>query len=310
MRFGIMATGGVGGYFGGLLARAGKEVCFIARGKHLETLQSEGLRVDSLQPGPFTVKKALFTDDPAKAGHCDVILFCVKTPANPLAIPAIDPMVGPESVIVTLQNGVDNPDQLAAAYGWERVMGGAVYIFTGIDAPGVVKQTGGACRLVFGEMKGGSSNRGEKILQILKSSKINAELSADIRAEMWQKFILICGVSGMTALTRLPLGDILAYDGTARMMRELLREVYSVGRSLGIQIPDAMDEQCFTFASKLSPSSKGSLCHDLEAGRRLEIDALFGIVSRFGKEKNIPTPINDYLYHTLKLSDLKATEQL
>lgn len=305
MRFGVMGTGAVGGYFGGLLARAGTEVCFIARGDHLKALKKNGLRVESIEPGDFTVKDALFTDDPSEAGVCDVVLFCVKTVANVVAIPAIRPMVGRQTVIITLQNGVDNPAQLAAEYGKEQVMGGVAYLFTSLAEPGVVKQTGGPRRLVFGEMEGGVSLRGEQIFNAFKSSSVNAELSADIRVELWKKFVFICAVSGMTALTRSSIGEIMAYEGTARMMREVMREVYKLAQAMEISIPEATDEKNFQFLSQQNPASKGSLCYDLEAGRRLEIDALCGTVSKLGKEKGVSTPINDYIYHTLKLADLK-----
>ena len=157
-----MATGGVGGYFGAMLARGGKDVAFIARGAHLEAMRKDGLCVESVTPGEFTAREGMFTDSPEDAGVCDVILYCVKTTANDIAIPAIAPMVGPDTVIINLQNGVDNEEKLAAVYGAERVMGGAAYIFTSIAAPGRIRQIGGPRRLVFGELRGGASERGER----------------------------------------------------------------------------------------------------------------------------------------------------
>ncbi len=310
MRFGIMATGGVGGYFGGMLARAGEEVRFIARGAHLEAIRQDGLRVDSVEPGEFTVAGVFAVDDPAEAGPCDVILYCVKTVANDAVIPAIAPMLGPDTVIIDLQNGVDNEERLAAAYGDERVMGGAAYIFTAVEGPGRIKQIGGPRRIVFGEIAGGASPRGENILAVMKNAGINAELSEDIQAEIWTKFIFICAVSGVTALTRSPIGEIMAYDGTKQMMREVMREVFEVGRAKGVNLPDGADEGRFKFLDEQNPASKGSLCHDLEAGRRLEIDALCGTVSRLGREAGVPTPCNDYLFHTLKLADLQISGEI
>jgi 2-dehydropantoate 2-reductase len=311
MRFGIMAAGGVGAYFGGLLARAGEDVRFIARGAHLEAIRREGLRVEAVVPeGGFTVRAPFAAGDPAEAGVCDVVLFCVKTTANTGAIPAIAPMMGPESVVISLQNGVDNEDQLAARYGRERVMGGAAYIFTSVAGPGLIRQIGGPRRLVFGELKGGASARGERILAALKSAGINAELSADIEAELWTKFIFICAVSGMTALTRSPLGEIMAYEGTRGMLRGVMREVYEVGRARGVRLPEGADEDRFRFLDQQNPASKGSLCHDLEAGRRLEIDALCGTVSRLGREAGVATPLNDFLHHALKLADLQIAGEV
>ena len=310
MRFGIMATGGVGGYFGAMLARGGKDVAFIARGVHLEAIRKDGLRVESVASGEFSVREGIFTDSPAEAGVCDVILYCVKTTADDAAVPAIAPMVGADTVIINLQNGVAGEEKLAAVYGAERVMGGAAYIFTSIAAPGLIRQIGGPRRMVFGETGGGASGRGDGILAELKDAEINAVYSEDIEAELWTKFIFICAVGGMTALTRSTLGEIMAYEGTKNMMRETMREVYLVGRAKGVNLPDGADEARYRFLDEQNPASKGSLCHDLEAGRRLEIDALCATVSRIGAEVGVETPCNDFISHTLKLADLQIAGEV
>ena len=310
MRFGIMATGGVGGYFGAMLARGGKDVAFIARGAHLEAMRKEGLRVESVAPGAFSVRDGVFTDSPAEAGVCDVILYCVKTTADDAAVPAIAPMVGPDTVIINLQNGVAGEEKLAAVYGAERVMGGAAYIFTSIAEPGLIRQIGGPRRMVFGETGGGASVRGDAVLAELKDAEINAVYSEDIEAELWTKFIFICAVGGMTALTRSTLGEIMAYEGTRNMLRETMREVYLVGRAKGVSLPEDADEDRYRFLDEQNPASKGSLCHDLEAGRRLEIDALCGTVSRIGAEVGVETPCNDFISHTLKLADLQIAGEV
>ena len=310
MRFGIMATGGVGGYFGAMLARGGKDVAFIARGAHLEAMRKEGLRVESVAPGAFSVRDGVFTDSPAEAGVCDVILYCVKTTADDAAVPAIAPMVGPDTVIINLQNGVAGEEKLAAVYGAERVMGGAAYIFTSIAEPGLIRQIGGPRRMVFGETGGGASGRGDAILAELKDAEINAVYSEDIEAELWTKFIFICAVGGVTALTRSTLGEIMAYEGTKNMMRETMREVCLVGRAKGVNLPEDADEDRYRFLDEQNPASKGSLCHDLEAGRRLEIDALCGTVSRIGAEVGVETPCNDFISHTLKLADLQIAGEV
>lgn len=305
MRFGMMATGGVGAYFGGMIARAGGDVRFIARGEHLEAICKRGLRVLCAEPEPFTVEGVFATDDPAEAGPCDVIFYAVKTTANDEAIPAIAPMVGESTVVINLQNGVDNEEQLATAYGEHRVMGGTAYILTSIERPGVIKQIGGPRRIVFGEMAGGPSERGEEILAELKRMEINAEYTDDIQTELWTKFLFICAVNGMTALTRSPLGEIMSYEGTRKMMREVMREVYETGRAHGVKIPDGTDERLYAFLNEQNPASKGSMCHDIEAGRRLEIETLNGTASRLGKETRTDTPLNDYIYRTLKLADMQ-----
>jgi 2-dehydropantoate 2-reductase len=144
----------------------------------------------------------------------------------------------------------------------------------------------------------------------MKAAGINAELSDDIQAELWTKFIFICAVSGMTALTRSPLGEIMAYEGTKEMMRGIMREVYEVGRARGVNLPEGADESRFRFLGEQNPASKGSLCHDLEAGRRLEIEALCGTVARLGREAGIATPLNDFIHHTLKLADLQIAGEI
>ena len=310
MRFGIIGTGGVGGYFGGLLARAGLPVCFIARGRHLEALKEHGLVVESVEPGAFNVTDALFTDDAEEAGPCDVILYCVKTPSNDTAIPFIRPMMGPESVVISLQNGVDNGELLAGEYGEDRVMEGAAYVFSAVAAPGMIHQTAGPRRIVFGRLGGGPSPRGEEIAAAMDAAGVDARLSTDIRVELWNKFILICAVSGMTALTRRPLGEVLGYDGTARMAREVMREVCQLALALGMPVEPDADAANYRFMAQQDPAGKGSMCHDVEAGRRLEIDSLCGYVSRLGRLHGVPTPLNDYLYDTLKLEDVAAARRL
>lgn len=310
VRFGIMGTGGVGGYFGAMLARGGGEVAFIARGAHLAAMKKDGLRVESAVPGDFTARKGTFTDSPAEAGARDVVLYCVKTTANDDAIPALAPMVGPDTVIINLQNGVDNEEKLAAAYGAERVMGGAAYLFSSISVPGRVRQIGGPRRLIFGELAGGASARGERILAAFREAEINAECASDIQAELWTKFIFICAVGGVTALTRSSIGEIMACEETRSMTREAMREVFLVGRARGVNLPDGADEERFRFLDEQNPASKGSLCHDLEAGRRLEIDALCGAVSRMGAEAGVKTPCNDFIFRALKLADLQIAGEV
>lgn len=306
MRFGVMGTGGVGGYFGGLLARAGAPVCFIARGPHLRALQERGLTVDSVEPGAFHVRDALFTDDPEEAGPCDVVLYCVKTTSNPAAIPFMRPMLRPDSVVVSLQNGVDNGELLAREYGEARVLAGAAYVFSAIAGPGRVHQTGGPRQLVFGPLEGGPKDKGEEVAAAMRGARVHARLSSDIRVDLWNKFILICAISGMTALTRRPLGEILGYEGTARMAREVMREVHRLGSAMGVPLAPDADAAAYRFMARQDPAGKGSMCHDVEAGRRLEIDSLCGYVSRMGRTHRVPTPLNDYLFHTLKLADLEA----
>jgi 2-dehydropantoate 2-reductase len=256
------------------------------------------------------VEGVFATPDPAEAGVCDVIFYAVKTTANDEGIAAIEPMVGEGTVIINLQNGVDNEERLAARYGEMHVMGGAAYILTSVESPGVIKQIGGPRRVVFGELKGGASVRGAEILAELKRMEINAELTEDIQAELWTKFLFICAVNGLTALTRSPLGEVMAWEGTREMMRGIMREVYETGRARGVNLPGGTDERLYAFLDEQNPASKGSMCHDIEAGRRLEIETLNGAASRLGKEAGVATPLNDYIYRTLKLADMQAAGEI
>ena len=303
MKFGIMACGGVGGYFGGLLSASGNETHFIARGKHLESMSKNGLKIKCIEPKDFIIKDASFTEDPKKVGACDVILFCVKTISNKSLIPAMAPMVGENTTIINLQNGIDNEKQIADIYGEEKVMGGSAYIFTSITGPGVISQIGGPRKLVFGELNGQITDRSEKILDVMKTAKINAYLSENIEKELWTKFIFICAVGGITALTRSPIGEIMEYEGTKNMIRSMMKEVYDVSNAKEINLPLGTDQDRFNFIQEQDPSSKGSLCHDLEAGKKTEIDSLCGIVSKLGKEYGISTPINDLVFHTIKFHE-------
>ena len=309
MRLGIIGTGGVGGYFGGLLARAGLDVCFLARGEHLRALKNGGLRVESEEPGGFTVRNAMFTSDPAEAGVCDTLLYCVKTTSNDTTIPAIAPMMGDHSTVISLQNGVDNGNRLADAYGERRVMEGLAYIFSGVARPGVVKQTGGPRKIIFGARDAQDHGKGQAILESLLHAGIRTEYSRAIRCDVWRKFIFICGVSGMTALTRATIGEVMRYPETAQMTRRIMHETYLVARTLEVPLPEGADEACYGLIAQQNPDNRSSLSDDLASGRRLEIDSLCGFVSRQGKKHGLSTPLNDFVYATLKLADLKVASE-
>ena len=268
-------------------------------------MSKNGLQIKCIEPKDFIIKNASFTEDPKKIGACDVILFCVKTISNKSLIPEIEPMVGKNTTIINLQNGVDNEKQLADFYGKEKIMGGAAYIFTSVTSPGVISQIGGPRKLVFGELDGFHTERSEKILNVMKKAKINAFLSQNILKELWTKFIFICAVGGMTALTRSSIGEIMKYEGTKTMTRSMMKEVYDISKAEGINLPIGTDEDRFNFIKEQDPSSKGSLCHDLEAGKKTEIDSLCGFVSKLGEKHKIPTPINDFVCHTIKFHEAK-----
>ena len=243
---------------------------------------------------------ATATDNPSDIGPVDCVLFCVKAYDNAVAAEQIRPLIGPETVVLSVQNGIDNEEQIGKVVGPEHVVGCVSYVSSTIKSPGVIAQTGGPGTLVFGEMQGGTSARTETLQNTLQNSKITAELHSDIQVALWQKFLGICGVNGITALTRLPMGEIVACRETHNLMRGTMEEVAAVARASGANLPEGCVDQSMDFFSSVEPSVRGSMYYDLAGGRRLELDVLNGTVVRLGGEHGIPTPINFAIYAALK----------
>jgi 2-dehydropantoate 2-reductase len=227
-------------------------------------------------------------------------LFCVKAYDNAVAAEQIRPLIGPETVVLSVQNGIDNEQQIGEVIGQEHILGGVSYVSSTIESPGVIAQTGGPGTIVFGEMHGGTSARTEALQSTLQNSGITAELHSDIQSALWHKFLGICGVNGITALTRLPMGEIVACKETHNLMRATMQEVEAVARASGVNLPAGCVDQSMDFFSSVEPSVRGSMYYDLAAGRRLELDVLNGTVVRLGNEHGIPTPINFAIYAALK----------
>src|SRR3712207_587400 len=256
MRIGVVGAGGTGGYFGGLLARAGQDVTFIARGAHLEALRARGLTVESTLAGTFTVPVKA-TDAPGEVGPVDLILFCVKTYDTDDAAESIRPLIRPETMLLSLQNGIDNEERIARTTGFSSGLGAAAYVVSAIRAPGVVAQTAGPGRIVLGELNGGASARTEQLRDVLREAGIAAELHPDIRLILWQKFLFICAFSGVTALTRLPIGTVLADPATHTLFRGTSEEVEAVARAEGVGLPDDCVERALGTAGRGRPWGAG-----------------------------------------------------
>jgi 2-dehydropantoate 2-reductase len=304
VRFAIMGSGGVGGYFGGRLAQAGEDVTFIARGAHLEAIQKSGLSVKSVA-GDFHVRPRA-TNDPATVGPVETVLFSVKGYDTEFAGHQIRPMLGPDTTVLCVQNGVDNEEKLEAILGKGRVLAGVVHILSTIEAPGIIAQTAGPRTLKFGEMDGRITPRTEHLLQVLKGAGILAERSTQIQVDLWEKFLFICAQGGVTALGRLSIGDILACPDTAAFYRGVMEEILAVGRAKGVLLREDTVERTLTFAQSLQPNMRSSLAHDLLQGNRLEVETLSGTVARYGREVGVPTPFNFAIYACLKPSHEKA----
>lgn len=297
MKIGVVGAGGVGGYFGGRLAEAGNDVHLLARGPHLAAIRANGLRVHSVK-GDF-VAPVLATGDPGEIGRCDAILFCVKSYDSREAAAALAPMLGDDTAVVSLQNGVDNEETIAAVIGADKVLGGAAFIFSTITEPGVVAHTGGPARLVFGEIDGVRTDRVERLLAACRSAGIDADVPSDIRAVLWSKFAFICAVAGMTSAVRLPLGDIRDDEDAWAMFRRLVEEVVAVGRAEGVPLADDTVEQQIALAAAQPAGAYSSLYHDLVNGNRMELDALHGAVVRRGARRGVPTPANAAIHAIL-----------
>jgi 2-dehydropantoate 2-reductase len=304
MRVAVMGSGGIGGYYGGKLAAAGEDVTFVARGAHLAAIQRDGLQVKSVA-GDFHIRPKA-TDAPATIGAVDLVLFCVKGYDTEAAAEAARPLVGPETTVLCLQNGVDNEDKLARILGKTCVLGGVVHILSTISAPGVISQTAGPRTLKCGEMNGRPSPRVGRIVEAFTRAGVGADASANILVDLWEKYVFICAHGGVTALGRLGIGDILACPETATFYRAVMNEIAAVGRAKGVALPPDTVERAIAFVRKLQPEMRSSLAHDLERGNRLEVEALMGVVVRYGAEVGVPTPLNAAIYACLLPHHLKA----
>ncbi len=299
MRVTVMGSGGTGGYFGGLLARAGEEVTFVARGAHLAAIRARGLTVRSRLVGDFTVP-ARATDDPAESGRADLVLFCVKTYDTASAAERLRPAVGPDTVILPVQNGIDSAERIGRVVGLEHVIGGLAGVSSVVEAPGIIEHRAGPDVIQLGELDGPPSARAQRIADTLRRAGIKTQVRPDMRVALWEKFVLICGLSGLTALTRLPLGAVLACPETRTLFRQAMEETEAVGRAEGVAVPDGHAGRMMQFFEGSDPAIRGSLYYDLAAGRRLEIETLHETVVRLGREHGVPTPANFAVYAALK----------
>jgi 2-dehydropantoate 2-reductase len=306
MKVGVFGSGGVGAYFGGRLAQAGEEVAFIARGDHLQAIQSRGLRVTSVA-GDFLVRPTRADADPAEIGRVDVVLVGVKAWQVPDAAKAMRPMVGPETFVVPLQNGVDAPDELAAVLGRERVLGGLCRIIAFIEQPGHIKHSGAEPYIAFGELNGTESERVEQLrAAFARATGVSVEVPADIRVAMWNKFLFIAALSGVCAVTRAPIGVVRSLTETRRMLKQALEEIAAVARELGIGLPATAVEETLAFVDGLPPEGTTSMQRDIMGGRPSELASQSGAVVRLAREAGVPVPVHAFIYQSLLPMELEA----
>lgn len=308
MRIAIFGTGGAGGYFGARLANAGEEVVFLARGDHLRKICANGLRVDSID-GDFVARPAAATDDPAQAGTVDVVIVGVKAWQVPEAAHAMRPMIGPDTFVVPLQNGVEAPEQLAAVLGRDRVLGGLARVLSFIVEPGRVRHLGGPAEIVFGELDHRPSERAHQLREVLFRAGFVATIPPDIHVALWEKFLFIAPLGGLGALTRAPVGVLRSTSETRRLLEQGMREILGVGHGCGIPLPlDAIARTMATVDS-LPSDATISMQRDIAAGRPSELDAWNGAVVRLGRKVDRSTPLHDFLYGCLLPLERKARER-
>jgi 2-dehydropantoate 2-reductase len=299
MRVGVMAAGAVGGYFGARLVAAGHDVVFFARGAHLEAIRKNGLKVES-PLGDLHLKNVQATDDPAGIAPVDLIFFAVKLWDTERAAEQLRPLVKSDTRAMTLQNGVDSVDRLAPILGDAVVIGGSTYVVTVIAEPGVIRQTSPFARIRCGRLDGKTDSVLANYVEQIRAAGIEIVLSDQMRTELWKKFVLLSGTSGITSSTRQPLGPIRSDPDMRAFFFKLMGEAFAVGKASGVAFPGDYMAELEQAVEAFPPTMKASMAHDLERGNRMELDWLAGTVVKLGRKLNVPTPANEAVFAILK----------
>ncbi len=302
MKFAILGSGAVGGYFGAKLARAGQDVTFIARGAHLEAIRATGLQVKSPTLGDFQIQAAAESDT-ARVGLVDVVVVSVKAYDNATALPMLTPMIGPDTVVLTLQNGVDSVNEVAAIVGEAHVLGGTTYVATALEGPGLIVQTGVHRSIIFGEVFGDCSRvsaRVQAIADIFATADIQVTPVADARVPIWDKFVYLVAFSGFTGASRLAIGHVWKYPQVQEMFYATSREIAAIAKAEGVTISANRFDTLKDYMDHIPPTTRSSLLIDLEQGKRIEVEALQGAAVRRAQKLGVPVPITSTLYAVLK----------
>ena len=286
MRITVVGAGAVGGYFGGVLANNGDNVTFIARGEHCRAINDNGLKVSS-HWGDFQVP-VLATPDPSEIGEVDLVLYCVKLYSNPETLPLIGPLLGANTTILTLQNGVTSGEIIAEHYGWDFVLQGATYVESAIIEPGVIEQTGSVARIEFGEKNGRETTRTTAIKHLLNKPGIDSAVSENIRFALWNKLVSVAAIGTIMTAGRASLPEVLSGSEGMNTIRTVMEEIVSVGKSEGIEFPPNVVEEKLSDAVDEAEDFKSSLQYDLTVGKPLELDDLLGSVVLKARSAGIP----------------------
>jgi 2-dehydropantoate 2-reductase len=308
MRIAVLGSGGIGGYYGARLANAGEDVVFVARGAHLEAMQRRGVTLRTAageSTAPVKAVAATRSVDPV-----DVVLFCVKSYDTEAAARSLPPLMARDTAVLTFQNGLDNVEAIAAVVGAEAVLGGAVYVALQLVAPGVILRTGGEGRIVFGELHGSVTERVQRIANAFQRSGIPHEVSADIQRVLWEKFLFIAGVGGVTALARSGIGPLLVSPAGRTLLTASCAEIVAVALAEGGPLQGDAVDRVIGQAATLPPEWRSSMARDLEDGRRLEVEALSGDVVRRGLKHGVPTPVHQTIAACLSVHQPTASDRL
>lgn len=305
MRVAIVGAGGVGGYFGGKLAFSGVDTIFIARGATLDALRTRGLRVESIE-GDFTLDRVNATADPSSVGVVDAILVCVKAWQIPEVATRLAPMIGPDTIVVPLENGIDAPDVLAPIVGREHVLGGLCGIVSFVAEPGHVKHIAAEPFVMFGELDNRDSDRAIRLRDAFRNAKVKADVPADILHSMWTKFLFIVPMSAIGALTRVSISVWRAVPELRAIAEESLREMIAIAKARGVDPGDDAVQRTMERYDNMAPNSTSSLQRDVMEGKPSELDAQIGAVVRLARESNVPAPVSSFLYSCLLPQERKA----
>jgi 2-dehydropantoate 2-reductase len=309
MRIAIFGTGGVGGRFGAQLASAGEDVAFIARGEHLQAIQTQGLRLATPE-GDIVIHPAKASDDPAQVGMVDLVILGVKSWQVRNAAMAMKPMIGPETFVLPLQNGLEAATQLSEVLGAEHVIGGLCGTFSWIDGPGRIRSIGEYHFVAFAELDNAPSTRTEELRKVFERAGINAEIPADIHAALWRKFLFVVSFGAVGSVTRAPIGVIRTVPETRRMLERCMHEIIAVARAHQISLSDDVIGRMMDSVDSLPPSATTSLQRDIADGRPSELEAFSGAVVRYGNKVGVATPLHKFIYHSLLPLELRARQQV
>ncbi|HVP52650.1 MAG TPA: 2-dehydropantoate 2-reductase [Terriglobales bacterium] len=309
MRIAFIGIGALGGYFGGRLAKAGNDVIFVARGAMLEALRTKGLRVEG-PDGDFVLPQVHATSDPASVGHVDAIFVTTKAWQVPDAAQQIRSMVGRETVVVPLQNGVEAYDQLAAVLGAKHVLGGMCHVIVMVAAPGVVRHMGLTPLITIGEWNNGRTPRLDRLAECLTAAGLEVRVPENVQVALWEKFEFIASFGGVGGVTRAPIGVMRSVPETRSLLERAMREIVGLAHACGVPVPDDSVANTMKFVDSLPPAGTASMQRDLIAGRPSELEAQSGAVVRLGRARNFPTSVHEFIYNALLPGELRARGEL